>query len=67
MLHKSKFSNKLHTASKYFSQKTLYICRPIFLKMEKAIKKKNPLDEVLEDLENYDENISSHDLMSSGE
>jgi hypothetical protein len=30
-------------------------------------KKKNPLDELLDELEKYDEGCDSHDLMSSGE
>ncbi len=35
--------------------------------MEKKKKKKNPLDEFLEDLEEYDEGCEPQDLMSSGE
>ncbi len=30
-------------------------------------KKRNPLDDILEDLENYDDGCDSVDLMSSGE
>tara|TARA_Y100000031_G_C7941764_1_gene257427 strand:- start:203 stop:319 length:117 start_codon:yes stop_codon:yes gene_type:complete len=33
----------------------------------KKKKKKNPFDELLEDLEGYDEGCESHDLGSSGE
>jgi hypothetical protein len=31
------------------------------------MKKKNPLKDVLEELEKYDEGCESHDLISSGE
>ena len=39
----------------------------LFLKMTKKTKKKNPLDEFLEELENYDDGCEPKDLMSSGE
>jgi len=35
--------------------------------MKKEKKKKNPLDEVLEQLEDYEEGCQPTDLMSSGE
>jgi len=34
---------------------------------DRSKKKKNPLDEVLDELENYDEECEKQDLMSSGE
>ena len=34
---------------------------------EKKKKKKNPLDEIMDELEEYDDGCESHDLMSSGE
>ena len=36
-------------------------------KKKKGKKKRNPLDDVLDDLEDYDEGCKSHDMMSSGE
>ena len=33
----------------------------------KKKKKKNPLDEILEELEDYDQGVPKQDLMSSGE